>query len=233
MRNLLTGFLLFITLPVAAGLQGDLRNGGKLYKHKKYGQALAQYNEILKENPSSQEAAIGAGASAYYLKDYAAAQAAFKQAAEPDNIRQMDALFNLGNAYYRANDTDKAKQAYRQAILKNPQDKDAIHNLQLVEEEQQNQQNQNNQNDKNQQNQSKNKNPQNKKDNPQDGHDDSQDSQDDSQAQQNPQNQQQPQPSQAQKDAADRVMQMAKDQETKPQPHNGAGVADDSVEKDW
>lgn len=219
MRIITTGLLLLLTLPALANSQSDLRDGGKLYKQKKYGQALAKYNEILKESPSSQEAAIGAGAAAYYLKDYGMAQAAFKQAAEPNNPRQTDALFNLGNAYYRAQETDKAKQAYRQVILKNPQDKEAIHNLQLLLEENQNQQNQNNQNDKNQDKNSNNQNPQG-------GSDDSKSNQD--QQQQN-----QPQPSQTDKDAADRVMQMAKDQEAKPQQQHGAGTADNSVEKDW
>ena len=216
MRHILTVVMLLTVLPLEAGVQGDLRAAGKLYKQKKYGQALAKYNDILKENPTQQEAALGAGTAAYYLKDYASAQSAFTQAAEPDNPRQTDALFNLGNAYYRAKNTDKAQQSYRQAILKNPQDKEAIHNLQLLLEEKQNQQNQNNQNEQNQNDNSSNQNPQ--------------DGQNNSQGQQDPQEQQS---SQADKDAAERVMQMAQDKEAKQQPQKGAGTTDDLVEKDW
>lgn len=215
MRNTIVFFLLVCTLPLHASVQGDLRSGGKLYQQKKYGQALGKYNAILQENPSDPEAALGAGAAAYYLKDYAAAQAAFTQAAETNFPRQQDALFNLGNTYYRAGNTEKAKQTYRQAILKNPQDKEAIHNLQLLLENNQNQQNQNNQNQQNQDKNSPNQQPQNQQ-----------------QADKQPQDQQ-PQPSQADKDAADRVMQMAQGQEAKQQPQNGPGAADEWIEKDW
>ncbi len=209
----------FCALPVWAGVQGDLRQGGKLYEQKKYGQALTKYNEILREHPSNQEAALGAGASAYYLKDYGAAESAFSHAAEQNAPRQTDALFNLGNAYYRAKDTDKAQQAYRQAILKNPQDKEAIHNLQIILEEKQSQQNNDNQNDKNEQNNSSNQQPKSGED-PQKG---------ENQQEQNG-------PSQADKDAAQRVMQMAQQQENRQQQQQGQnhkGVADNLVEKDW
>ena len=219
MRKLTVYLLLLLALPLCATERGDLRASGKLYKQGKYGQALAAYNAILQENPSNQEAALGAGASDYYLKDYGAAESAFSHAAEQNAPRQTDALFNLGNAYYRAKDTDKAQQAYRQAILKNPQDKEAIHNLQIILEEKQSQQNNDNQNDKNEQNNSSNQQPKSGE-NPQKG---------ENQQEQNG-------PSQADKDAAQRVMQMAQQQENRQQQQQGQnhkGVADNLVEKDW
>ena len=219
MRKWMIVLSVFGALPLWAGVQGDLRQGGQLYEQKKYGQALTKYNEILKEHPSNQEAALGAGASAYYLKDYGAAESAFSHAADQNTPRQADAFFNLGNAYYRAQDTQKAQQAYRQAILKNPQDKEAIHNLQIILEEKQNKQNNDNQNDKNEQNDSSNQQPQNGQD-PQKG---------DNQQEQNG-------PSQADKDAADRVMQMAQQQENRQQQQSSQGrkgTADNLVEKDW
>lgn len=219
MRNFFTLALLCSTLPLYAGVQGDLRTGGKLYQQKKYGQALATYNQILQQHPTQQEAALGAGTAAYYLKDYQTAQSAFQQAAQQDTPRQTDALFNLGNAYYRAKNTDQAQQAYRQAILKNPKDKEAIHNLQLLLEEKQNQQNQNNQNDQNQDKNSPNQNNQGGQ-TPQAGGAQEQDAS------------QQP-TSQADKDAADRVMQMAQEKQAKQQPRGNQNTADSQVEKDW
>jgi len=217
MRQLTVYFFLLTALPLWATESGDLRTGGKLYKQAKYGQALSAYNAILQENPANQEAAIGAGTSAYYLKDYAAAESAFKQAAGQDTPRQNDALFNLGNTYYRAKKSDEAKQAYRQVILNNPQDKEALHNLQLLLEQESSQNNQNNQNQQNQdqsQNQQQNQDPQ----------------QNNSQGEQN--SQQQP-VSQEQKDTADRIMQMAKDQEHKPSGRNPGSSANEFIEKDW
>ena len=204
-------FLLLIALPLQAGVRGDLRSGGKLYKQKKYGQALAKYNQVLEQNPAETEAALGAGAAAYYLKDYATARKAFEQAAQQEtDPHRTDALFNLGNTYYRAHQTDSAKQAFRQAILKNPGDKEALHNFQLLLQEQKNQQNKNNQNDKNQDKKSPNQDQQ-PKDNPAQSPD-----QQDSSA----------------KEAADRVMQMAREREFKPSSVSGQGQ-DSSVEKDW
>ena len=218
MNKWIACLLLFITLPLYAGVRGDLRKGGKLYRQKKYGQALSKYHEILQRDPHQEEASLGAGAAAYYLKDYAAAQTAFEQAAQQQGPRQTDALFNLGNSYYRAQQPQQALKAYRQAILKNPNDKEAIHNLQLILESQQNQANQNQQNNQNQNNNSSNQ--QNQKDQKNQG--DKPDKSENSSSQ-NP----------ADKEAADRVMQMAQDQEFKPYPQTGKGAADSSVEKDW
>ena len=216
---------LLVCLPVtlAAGVQADLRTSGKLYKQKKYGQALAGYNAILKEHPANQEAALGAGASAYYLKDYKTAQTAFHQAAEMQAPRATDALFNLGNAFYRAKDSDQAQQAFRQAILRNPQDKEAIHNLQLLLQEKQSQNNQNNKNNQNQDKNSNNQQPQSGQ-SPQSGNE---------QPQEQEKQNQQPQPSDADQEAAQKVMQMAQEQEAKQNPQKGPGALDNLVEKDW
>lgn len=218
MRKPLLFLLLLTAAPALAGVQADLREGGKLFEEKKYGQALSAYNKILRDAPQDEAASFGAGAAAYYLKDYASAEAAFKQAARQNGGLEQDALFNLGNAYYRAGDKKQAAAAYRQAILKNPKDKEAVHNLQLILQEQQNQNN-NNKDDQNDQNQSQNS--------PNQSGGGEQDKQNSSGEQQ-----QNPQPHQDNKDAADRIMQMARENEyKKPQP---AGAAQDySVEKDW
>ncbi len=216
MRTPLLFLLLLAAYPAVAGVQADLREGGKLYEEKKYGQALAKYNQILRDAPQDEAASFGAGAAAYYLKDYGSAEAAFKQAARKNGSLEQDALFNLGNAYYRAGDTKQAAAAYRQAILKNPKDKEAIHNLQLILEEQQNQNNQDNQNQQNQSQNSPNQNAGNEQ----------------SQGQSSGQDQQAPAQNQQDKDAADRVMQMARENEYK-KPQNAGTSQDDTVEKDW
>jgi len=214
-------FLLVCVLSAAcsasAGVNAGLREGGKLYENQKYGQALARYNEILKESPQNEAASFGAGAAAYYLKDYASAEAAFRQAARQEGELEQNALFNLGNAYYRAGDKQKAIQSYRQAILKNPKDKEAVHNLQIVLQEQQNQNSQNNQNDQNQDQNSPNQ---------------SGGGQQDSQGDSDSQNGQEQSNSQEDRDAARRVMQMARDNEYK-QPASAGAAQDNTVEKDW
>lgn len=213
-------FLLLLVLAVCAaahaGVRTELRKGGKLYEEKKYGQALNQYKQILQDIPDNQAAQFGAGASAYYLKDYASAEKSFEAASQAEGTLAQDALFNLGNAYYRADEQEKAASAYRQAILKNPKDKDAVHNLQLIINEQQNQQNQNNQNKQNQ-----NDNSSNSKN--QDGQGQA--------PQQKPQSAEETQ-NQMKQDDAQRVMQMARENEYK-KPTQSGPAQDDSVEKDW
>lgn len=216
MRTPLLFLLLFIFTPALAGVNAGLREGGKLYEDKKYGQALAAYNQILRDAPQDEAASFGAGAAAYYLKDYGSAEAAFKQAARQEGELEQDALFNLGNAYYRAGDKKQAAAVYRQVILKNPKDKEAVHNLQLILEEQQNQNNDNNQNN---QNQSQNS--------PNQGGGNGQNEQNSSGQQQEP-----PSKNQENKDAADRIMQMARENEYK-KPQQAGTAQDDTVEKDW
>lgn len=211
--------LLLAVNSAYAGVRADLRQGGKLYENKKYGQALSKYNEILQENPKNEDASFGAGAAAYYLKDYQAAEKSFEQTVQQQGEREQDALFNLGNAYYRAGNVKEAEKAYRQAIVKNPKDKEAVHNLQLLLQQQQNQQNQNNQNQQNQDPDSSNQNQQN-------------------QASQGASEDQQDQPSpadlqdQMDKADADRVMQMARENEYKKPTRPGAAQGS-NVEKDW
>lgn len=210
--------------PLWAGTRGDLRQGGRLYNAQKYGQALETYQKVLQKNPENDKAAFGAGASAYYLKDYNAAAEAFENVSKDGGKLQQDALFNLGNTYYRANDKEKAIAAYKKAILNNPDDKDAIHNLQLLLK---NEQNQSNQNDQNNQNQDKNSSNQDNKDQSNNG------GQSPQQQEQNQQNQQQP--NQMNQEDAERILQMARDNEYKApsRPNNSGQGGDSSVEKDW
>ena len=180
-------FLLLLSASSAfAGVRGDLREAGKLYQDKKYGQALSKYQAALHKEPSQEQASFGAGAA----------------------------------SYYRAGNKDKAVSAYRQAIIANPKDKEAVHNLQLIIEQQQSEQNQNNQNNKNSNNNSSN-----------------QSQQDQNNKGQAPQEQgKEEKPSTPQdamnKDDADRVMQMARENEYK-KPTQPGEAQDPTVEKDW
>ena len=119
--------VLLVGLPLQAGVGTQLRQAGKLYANEQYGQALSSYEKALQQDPHNAQAAFGAGAAAYKLKEYQQAQAAFESVSHEDSQLGQDALFNLGNTFYRAGQQDPAIAAYRQAILKNPQDKEAIH----------------------------------------------------------------------------------------------------------
>lgn len=220
MNKWATAFLLLVLLsPLHAGVRGQLRQGGKLYNHQKYGSALNAYNQILHDHPNDQRALFNAGNAYYRLNEYTQAQEAYKQASEVSGDYAQSALYNLGNAYYRAGNKEKAIEAYQAAIVQNPQDKEAIHNLQLIIQEQQQNQNNNQNNEDNQSNQSDNQDPQNQDNNK-------------GQAPQQQQPQQsQPQSGQLSQQDADRVMSMAKEKEY----NRGAAsrAPEQTVEKDW
>lgn len=227
MRIGLLFFLFTLSAPLYGGVKGDVRQGGKLYAQEKYGEALSRYEKALQADPQNDQARFGAGAAAYYLKEYDQAAQAFENTAENSGELRQDSLFNLGNTHYRAGHKEEAIAAYKQAILHNPQDKEAIHNLQLLLREQQQQQNKNNQNnenkDKNSQNQDQQEQQNNKGQAPQ---------------QQDPQQNKQPQDPQPQQEGmnkqdANRVMQLARDNEFKRPSHPGQSGEDPRVEKDW
>lgn len=227
MRYYIGVLVLLVAFPLQAGVGTQLREASKLYANEQYGQALASYEKALQDDPQNAQATFGAGAAAYKLKEYQQAQQAFENVSHQDNQLGQDALFNLGNTYYRAGQQDPAIAAYRQAILKNPKDKEAIHNLQLVLQQKQNQQNQNNQNNQNQDKNSQNNDQKDQQNNQ--GQSPDQEKQDQNQQPQQPQNQQ----NQLDKQAADRVMQLARDNEYKRPTQPGAGGDDNFVEKDW
>lgn len=219
--------VLLFSYPVQAGVGGQLRQAGKLYANEQYGQALATYEQALQKDPKNAQATFGAGAAAYHLKEYQQAQEAFENVSHENSPLGHDALFNLGNTYYRAGQKEQAISAYRQAIMQNRQDKEAIHNLQLVLQQEQNQNNKNDQNNQNQDKNSKNNDQQEQQNNQ--GQAPQQEQQNQDQQPQQPQNQQ----NQLDKQSAERVMQLARDNEYKRPTQHGPGTVDESVEKDW
>lgn len=222
---LLSLLMVVCVLPIQAG--SSLRQAGKLYQAEKYGQALQIYKQALAENPNNAKAAFGVGAAAYRLKEYPQAQQAFENVSHQTNNLGHDALFNLGNTYYRAGQKEQAIATYRQAILQNSKDKEAIHNLQLVLQQQQHPENQNNQNNQNQDQDSQNNDQQEQQNNQ--GQAPQQNQQEQNQQPQTPQDQQ----NQLDKQAAQRVMQLARDNEYKRPTQPGPGGPDEQVEKDW
>lgn len=219
MKKFLCAFLLFALAASAhAGVRGRLREGGKYYNDQKYGSALNSYNEILKQSPNDQRALFNAGNAYYRLNEYTQAEETYKKAASVTGDYSQSALFNLGNAYYRAGNRQKAIESYKAAVLADPQDKEAIHNLQLVmQQEQQDKDNQNNNN-----NQDQSSDNQNQQNNDSKG-----------QAPQQRQQQDQNQSGQLSKNDADRVMAMAKENEYKRASGGGSNSPERTVEKDW
>lgn len=212
--------LLFSFVAAQASVKSDLRNGGLFYKKQQYGQAINRYNRALEQAPGNQQAMFSAGTAYYQLKDYKNAEKMFTEAAEQDGAYKQDALFDLGNAYYRDNNAEKAIESFRKAIINNPKDKEAIHNLQIVLQNKDNPKGGGGNDENNPEDSSPNQN-----------------NQDNEQNQGNSTNQDQRQDSQQDgmpKDDADRVMQMAKENEQRARRMPAERQkGDNKIEKDW
>lgn len=78
---------------------------------------------------------FGAGASAYRLDDFASAVLYFRQAAVVgmSEKQRSDALYNLGNSYYKANLLPRAIESYQQALIYDADNAKTKHNLALAE----------------------------------------------------------------------------------------------------
>ncbi|MDT8405187.1 VWA domain-containing protein [Sulfuriflexus sp.] len=114
LATLLIGLAL---LPAPDAQAGDSTVAYRAFIENDYPVALEQY-EGLEGYPGR----FGEGASAYRLKDYARAIAAFKQAflAARDDRQRATALYNLGNSYFQSGDYPAAIAAYRDAMVYQP-----------------------------------------------------------------------------------------------------------------
>jgi Flp pilus assembly protein TadD len=90
-----------------AGIKAAYAEAATLSNAGKYDEAIAKFNEVLKDVPKCPECYIGIGASNAAKKDYAASEAAYKKAIELDP-NMVDAYNGLATIY---NDQKKFTEA--------------------------------------------------------------------------------------------------------------------------
>jgi len=157
------------------------QEGNEAYVQQAYEEALASYQSAQIENPELVEPHYNAANTLYRAGDYAGALEELQTAlaladggdeGKPQEIAQAS-FFNAGNSSYNTQELEAAVDAYRQALLLNPDDPDAKYNLELAlqqqeQEQEQEQQEQENQEENQDQEQSEDSEEQNE-DQPQDG----------------------------------------------------------------
>jgi len=107
--------------------------GNSLYAQGQYDSALAAYKAAQVVSPDSPEAYFNAASAYDQTGDFDKAIENLQQAlktASPD--LKMRIYYNLGNIYFQMYRIDNAVIAYQQALLLNPNDEDARHNLELA-----------------------------------------------------------------------------------------------------
>jgi tetratricopeptide (TPR) repeat protein len=90
-----------------AGIKAAFSEGAALSNAGKFDEAIAKFNEVLKDVPKCPECYIGIGASSAAKKDYPAAETAYKKAIELDP-NSIDAYSGLATVY---NDQKKFTEA--------------------------------------------------------------------------------------------------------------------------
>ena len=206
--RLLAALLCLVCLSVAfttENRQAALNEeANKLMEQGRLDEALALYSKALNLEADGEPVVHSNMGSVFYKKqDFAnalAEYAASLQTAEQEQLKS-DILFNMGDAYFRQGDYEKASQAFLESLVLNPQDADTRYNLELSQKElrkQQQEQNKQDQQDDKQQDQDK----QEQQD--QSKQEDKQDQQQQDQQEQQQQEQQQEQQQQQQQDQQDK-----------------------------
>lgn len=161
MTNNSKTILLFLMLAVATVLSacagtdaGKLnQEGNDAYAKQAYEDAWARYQAAQIEDPAKAEPYYNAANTLYRQGNYQDALEQMQQALAYTNDESLAGrgFFNLGNTAYNLQDLTTAVDAYKQALLRDPNDQDAKHNLELALAQQQQQQSQQQQSDQEQQ----------------------------------------------------------------------------------
>ena len=114
-------------LPSAAQANGMFARGD-------YQAALAAYRDLQKSAPDAPELSINAGNSLHMLKDYSRALPDYAKAIDATDLRlRAIAQYDRGNTLFRLGRLEDARDAYRETLRLEPDDRDAKFNLEIVQ----------------------------------------------------------------------------------------------------
>lgn len=123
------------------------QQGITAYREKNYEQALQAFLSAKGVKPDLAQLKNNTASTLYQLKKYKTALEEFSKIdPERSGISKSEFLYNLGNAFFRLNQYDKALESYKNSLILNPEDINAKKNYELALkklEEQKNKQNQN------------------------------------------------------------------------------------------
>ncbi len=151
----LTALLVTACGPQAEELNQD---GNKAFAKQAFEEALQAYATAQIESPELAEPYYNAANTLYRQEKYAEALEQIEQAlsyAEDAQLAQ-NSLYNMGNSSFNTQEWEPAVEAYKSALLLDPDDKDAKYNLELalLQQQQEQQQEQENQEQEQEQEQS-------------------------------------------------------------------------------
>jgi tetratricopeptide (TPR) repeat protein len=155
-----------------------IQDGNDQFEEEAYLEALAVYQQANFEDPELAEPYYNAANALYRQGAYGEALTLMQEAlnfADEESLIESS-LFNIGNSTYNTQDFAGAVDAYKQALLVDPDDQDAKYNLELaLQQQEQQEQEQEQEQDQEQQEQEE------QEDQEQEGGSDQQESEDQSQ----------------------------------------------------
>jgi Ca-activated chloride channel family protein len=189
-----------------ASLYDTVQKGNRLYRDGKFDEALKTYVDGQIEHADELALKYNIASSHYKTKNYDEAVKGYLDvaAAAKDTTLQEKSLYNCGNALYQQGKLEEAIQYYKKALELDPNDQDARHNLEFVQQELKKRMNEAKETEKKQQEQKQQK--QDEKQQQQNQQQDNQ-QQKDQQGQQQEQNKQQQEEKQEQQKAAQQQQQ--------------------------
>ena len=135
--------ILFLTTMVSSILvtaqpeNAAIAKGNKLYKEGKFEEAITAYQQALQQNPENITAKYNLAAARFRNSKFEEAQKEYEGVLEKTNDRSLKqkATYNNGVAFTKQTKLDESIEAYKKALMLNPQDADTRFNLQKALEE--------------------------------------------------------------------------------------------------
>ena len=149
-------FFFISNTTFAQNAKNEIIKGNEAYKKNNYNAAENSYRDALKIADNNPTASFNLGNTLYRKDNTDEATEAFDNAIKnsSDNVIKENAYYNKGVAYQKAKKLPECIDAYKNALMLNPNDEDARQNLERAlkeQKQQQQQQQQQNQKDKKQQ----------------------------------------------------------------------------------
>lgn len=135
LRNI---FLILIIVLIqniySVGFRRDINKGNRLFEKQKYDESLEKYNSAEIKKPNSPIVYYNRGNVFYKQQLYQEAIKEYQKSLglTKDKNFKSKILYNMGNAFLKLGDTQKAKESYLQGLLLNPKDEDIKYNLQYA-----------------------------------------------------------------------------------------------------
>lgn len=224
---ILASLVLFLATPLFSQQKERklIKDGNALYDKGKFKDAELDYRKAVDASKNSTRGLFNLGDAVYQQRNFDESSKIFGNlaGAKLSANDKANVYHNLGNSLLEAKDYEKSINAYQNALLNNPSDRDTKYNLEYAKmmiKKQQQQQKQNQQNKKNQQNKDK----QDQKKN------------DENKDQQQNKKDQQDQSKKISKEDANRMLEAMKKDENKTQQKlrkENVKVQQSMIEKNW